>query len=906
MSESSSSPTSSSTTTSYSSSATTTTTTTTTSPTASITDTITNIITATATSLVSPTPTSDPITPTLDYGNDPYFNGNDLCDWTRVASNCRDPDFVKYMLISSSAAHLIAAVFGFWLLGYRNRGFNRKIVTDLYTKVGTGIRPKPMDCLVFYSVVASIAKIAGNLLVIVNTAQNAMWLRVLIEQCYWLAVSIGFSSYFVGLLYAMPVTTREGIFAVYQPEVVYGSKPLRPIHVLTPTTVQKNFLLIMGIVYPVIFATGPGVASGAMHDTGHFQAGHYLLVVQYANWSLILYTVALMFFYYGLKYTFILRANIIIAEAALKAPRAAFGIKNLKSRSPARFLFIQLQIMGFGGCAVATLAGTLCFLWVLFRKQILEMNDERWPHLVGVFWTCANALTFIVVECLVTAQSVRNRRRGLHDPSTTATGTLSQSGGQKTSGAKQSRSGSGGQTHPEQGYHVSDQETRLTQQSEGDMSTLDSEKVSLERYDENPRHITEAMYIDGMDRDRAAAASAFAAHSDRVDLEAGHTISKQSRDSWRPVSPTSPTSPSRPFTMQLNNGATPNAHSNIRESVFGGRTAREESTPTSPTGGGFSLPSFPLVALRSHSRNSITHPRPSVSSASHTTSTNSARFSLSSKTGTSSNGSYSLPIPTIPVMANASQASRHSLHRAAQRSYDPSKEDPGGDLLYNVPTATTATISPPPQSPRRIKSGGPSSPRAMQPAPIVTQSPTMSHQQQYYDDSRDNQDMYLQQQHPLHQVAFKGLSPPPRSAPLSPTTPTSATRRGMSTPTSPTVNAYPTSHPLASPSSPGMQGQQTARIGAGVRRSPSNANKGSRERDRSAAAAAAATAAAVNLVPSRGPGGGYQRGGEPNLKSQPQSMRQNRAQSVETSDDDDGASISSAGDERWPLPPSFN
>ncbi|KAF8984812.1 hypothetical protein BGZ46_006925 [Entomortierella lignicola] len=835
-----------------------------------ITATITSAITSAVTSIASSTPTatsSPSYSPTpILYGNDPHYSSEYLCDWTRVSVDCRDSDFVNYMLISSSIAHFIAMVFGIWLLAYRNRGFNRKIITDLYTIVGTGIRPKPMDCLVFYSVLACIFKIAANIMSVTNKPEGTMWLHVLIEQCYWLAVSMAFSAYFVGLLYAMPVTTREGIFAVYQPEVVYGAKPLPPIHVLTPTTVQKNFLLVMGFIYPVVFATGSGVASGAMHDLGHFDAGYYLLLVQYANWVLILYTMGLMFFYYGLKYTFILRANIIIAEAALKAPTAAFGIKNLKSRSPARFLFIQLQIMGFGGCAVTMLAGTLCLLWVAFRNQILAMHNERVPHLMSVFWTCANALTFIVVDALVTAQSIRNRRRGLHDPSTTATGTMSNSAGQKGSGSKQSRSG--GQ-QLDNSYHVSEQETRLTHQSDNDMSTLDSEKISLERYDENPRHITEAGYLNGLDRD--ASASAMAALNERMDLESGNARSP--RDSWRPVSPTSP---SRTFTIQNNNNNYngPISPTSIRESVFGGRTAREDGSPASPTGSGFSLPSFPLVALRP-SRNSVVQSsRPSTSSASHTTSFNSARFSLSSKTGTSSNNSYSLPAPTSPIMANASQASRNSLHRASQKSYDPSKEDIGGDLLYNA-AAHPGSISPPPQSPRRIKSSGAPSPRAVHsPAQIITNSPIMSHQQQqhqYYDDSRDSPDVHLQQQHPLHQVAFKGLSPPPRAVPISPT---QGPRRNMSPPTSPTVADYPTS-------------------GRREKSGSSNAN-----------AAAAAAAAAANLAPSRGPGGGYQRGGEPNPKQQ-QSLRQNRVP-LEASDESDGASISSAGDERWPLPPSFD
>ncbi|KAF9938858.1 hypothetical protein BGZ65_012059, partial [Modicella reniformis] len=169
-----------------------------------------------------------------------------LCDWTRNAANCRDADFTGNMLISSSVFHLITGLFGVWLLVYRNRGFNRKIFTELFMIVGTGIRPKPMDCLVFFITIASFVKIPANMVLIFDLLSDAYCLRVALEQLYWLFVAFAISTYFVGLLYAMPVTTREGVFAVYQPESAFGSKPLSPIHVLTPTTVQKNVILIMG------------------------------------------------------------------------------------------------------------------------------------------------------------------------------------------------------------------------------------------------------------------------------------------------------------------------------------------------------------------------------------------------------------------------------------------------------------------------------------------------------------------------------------------------------------------------------------------------------------------------------------------------------------------------------------
>ncbi|KAI1314574.1 hypothetical protein EDD11_002003 [Mortierella claussenii] len=921
------------------------------------------------------------------------------------------------MLIASAIAHFLVGLYGLWLLSYRNRGFNSKIVTGLFLKVGTGVRPKPMDCIIFFTTIGCFVKVAGNLPLVFEALQGTMWIRVAIEQLYWILVEFAFASYFVGLLYAMPVTTREGIFAVYYPEAVFGTKPLPPIHVLTPTTVQKNFILVMGAVYPTISGAGLGIASGILHDQGRYEASRVLVLLQYSNWVLILYTMAAFFFYYGLKYTFILQANIIIAEAALKAPRAAFGIGNLKSRSPARFLFIQLQITGFGGCAVTVLGGTLCLLWVLFRDKILEMKDERLPHVMAVFWTCAIAVAFFVVLTLIAAQSIRSRRRGLHEPSTTTgTGTLSHSeGGHGGSSAQKStnggQSGRSGQ-HYQQHIYGSDPEAYLTQQSSGDLSSLDSEKHSMERLDDP--HDIHARYVSGPlssppahhrkdsqehdtlegDRDRAAAAAsvaAMAAMSDRMGQEAKH-----GRDSWRPISPTSPT---RGLTIQVNNGTVTNANANtngynrdIRESVFGGRTARDDdSVPgllPAHRGGGFSLPSFPLVAVRSSSRNSAQQQqqqsRPSIGSAGHSGSTHSSsRVSHgSSKHGTSSNGSVTMPLPpTSPIMAPAlalQQQTQQQLQQLSQQSpHGPSsqrtqiktgafqsvpetlsypdnghwsprhhhhhhhhqKQDIGNEedrLFLQDPSLPQMPLPPstPPHPPHRTKtSASSSSSRITQLSPIITNalpfplplpvsSPTFStsstghhHESSprpstssarsgggpYGFYSQESSiyippDMQLQQQHPLHQVAFKGLSPPPRSTPLGPASPTQSTTRrggggyGMSPPTSPSTIISPfqsgsytlPSNPLMdnAPASQALQAlsssaaaaqQASPRIGGGIRRgfdapttttiSGNNGNnsggKDKHDKDKDTLSAPIPTPASA-MMACRGPGGGYQ------------------------------------------------
>ncbi|KAF9939047.1 hypothetical protein BGZ65_011648 [Modicella reniformis] len=534
-----------------------------------------------------------------------------LCDWTRNAANCRDADFIKNMLISSSVLHLMSWIFGIWLLVYRNRGFNRKIFKELFTIIGTGIQPKPMDCLLFFFTVASFIKIPANMVLIFDLLSDAYWLRVALEQLYWVLGVFAFFAYFVGLLYAMPVTTREGIFAVYQPETAVGSKPLSPIHVLTPTTIQKNVILIMGAVYPTLFGAGLGIASGAMHDQGNTEASRILMICQYANWVLIMYVMAVMLFYYGLKYKFILRANIIIAEAALKTPRTAFGISNLKSRSPARFLFVQLKITGVGGGGATVLAGSLCLVWALFRIQILSMKGEGLPHIMAFFWTCAMAATFFIIMGLITTQTVRSRRRGSYGPSTNNRLSSSSHGG--TDETPQRR-GSIDKNH--QNYY--------NKGSKENMPHLIDKQLSLT--------------LD--------------------DLEAGGVGDSESEhDLYRVPSLTPPPRPciqSFGLIPLLTADSDPN-RSRIRESVFGRRTSREDKRTSRQQ-----LPTSRLEQKRSGSSNNEL-PRVSTNSPSERTPTNQT-------TSTSTTGSSRQQLPSSRLEQKRSDSRNNALPRVSTNS----------------------------------------------------------------------------------------------------------------------------------------------------------------------------------------------------------------------------------------------
>ncbi|KAF9132659.1 hypothetical protein BGW39_011603 [Mortierella sp. 14UC] len=569
---------------------------------------------------ISPSPTTAPSP--LDAAAQYQLSASEMyCDWPRTTDNCRESTTFKNLLIASSVCHLTAGILGVWLMAYRNRGFNFKIVTELFIYVGDGLRPKPMDCIIFFTTLASFVKLPGNLLNVLNVLPQNMALRIAVEELYWVFVSFAFTSYFVGLLYAMPVTTREGIFAIYQPETSVSGKTLRPIHVMIPSNTTKNILLAIGALYPTVTGMGFGIISGVLFDRGNIDGSRIAMQLQYSNWVLIFWSLAVVFFYYGLKYTFILRANIIIAEAELNAPRSTFGIGNLKSRSPARFLFVQLQITGFGGSAVTIAGGGGCLAWVVAQREILSMPSIAVPLTGAFFWTTAMSAAFFVLLALVGAQTVRNRRRGLHQPSNDQSDNGQPQQGSVLKSGGGGGGGGGGPYHLDSApssysrntmsrteqdmYPLQISRTSLNGGSSGgdDHSTLhtgiSSEKYSIDQFRSNH---WESPAEDDVER---------GFHNGEQELYRSPSLSPPPRPMASPSS-----SPSSIISSsQIDSG-----RSQIRESVFGGRTPREEggsvgrpsisSPPQSPTSGGFNLP-----PRRNQGRNSA-GPRPSTSSVS--------------------------------------------------------------------------------------------------------------------------------------------------------------------------------------------------------------------------------------------------------------------------------------------------
>ncbi|KAF9574258.1 hypothetical protein EC968_007027 [Mortierella alpina] len=62
----------------------------------------------------------------------------------RTISHCRNAAAMKRILMAAIVLNAAASLCALSVLIYRKRGLRHTIITDLFTKVGTGIQPKPL------------------------------------------------------------------------------------------------------------------------------------------------------------------------------------------------------------------------------------------------------------------------------------------------------------------------------------------------------------------------------------------------------------------------------------------------------------------------------------------------------------------------------------------------------------------------------------------------------------------------------------------------------------------------------------------------------------------------------------------------------------------------------------------
>ncbi|KAG9323624.1 hypothetical protein KVV02_000567, partial [Mortierella alpina] len=323
----------------------------------------------------------------------------------------KEAQITQFILALSSVLHLLVALYTVWLIIQRNGGGgNKAIFTDLFTCAGVRIQPKPTNWALICFALSCIPKPISNLVLIFDVLRGSLWVRVLLEQQYWFILAVGATMYIVGLLYTIPITKHVGRRAIWEPERTNACYSHDPIHFLYPGPFQNNLFLIMVPVAILTLGVGPAFASALLYDRGDYETSRVWLTVHHANWSVMFAAMGVLFLSSGSKFIRILRINIIIAETRLGKPRTRFGVNDLISNSPARYLYVMQQITIFGGFSAMVLASLFLSSYVIFRDTLLETKLGLFNHGYAIAWTCSVPVIALVKVLLLHVQLIRNRR----------------------------------------------------------------------------------------------------------------------------------------------------------------------------------------------------------------------------------------------------------------------------------------------------------------------------------------------------------------------------------------------------------------------------------------------------------------------------------------------------------------
>ncbi|KAF9291884.1 hypothetical protein BGZ68_001438 [Mortierella alpina] len=102
-------------------------------------------------------------------------------------------------------------------------------------------------------------------------------------------------------------------------------------------------------------------------------------------------------------------------EARNNLALAAFGLTALKGGSPARYLYIMIQISIGGASFTLLAAGSTTILWAWYQDPLSRPENEKWFNLIAVIWTCAVTLVFYIKFGLIAIHCSRAKRDSVPD-----------------------------------------------------------------------------------------------------------------------------------------------------------------------------------------------------------------------------------------------------------------------------------------------------------------------------------------------------------------------------------------------------------------------------------------------------------------------------------------------------------
>ncbi|KAF9950923.1 hypothetical protein BGZ72_007493 [Mortierella alpina] len=219
--------------------------------------------------------------------------------------------------------------------------------------------------------------------------------------------------FMVGVLFNIPVTHRQGMLAFYEteslsdPAALSTSLPKQRISLFYPSPLQTKLFVVVVVCVQVLGYMGTGMVSALLYNRGQFAPSKSMLYKRHILMIILIAFIPAVCLYYGYKFTRMLSANILMAEALLETPPPKLSIRYIWSMSPARYLCFMSVIFGLAMGLAAISAITVVGYYVAHRDEILTAENSSGTHFLALAWTCSPLILFVGMFLMVHLQLVR-------------------------------------------------------------------------------------------------------------------------------------------------------------------------------------------------------------------------------------------------------------------------------------------------------------------------------------------------------------------------------------------------------------------------------------------------------------------------------------------------------------------
>ncbi|CAI2183757.1 4181_t:CDS:2 [Funneliformis geosporum] len=180
----------------------------------------------------------------------------------------------------------------------------------LFVDQGNGIRPLPVDNLLFFWTIACFLRGLHGLFMLCQV-YTRYWQKEFMQEIGWTMFCFGGILYLVGIIYTIPANYTRGMAATIKIES--RRDPLnyftsREIYIPTPN--MLNIILALWCLYPTCTALPFAILSGIAKDNDNKEAAAKWTCAQYASYFVFNSSFAIIGAYYGINFMLILRNSM--------------------------------------------------------------------------------------------------------------------------------------------------------------------------------------------------------------------------------------------------------------------------------------------------------------------------------------------------------------------------------------------------------------------------------------------------------------------------------------------------------------------------------------------------------------------------------------------------------------------